>query len=416
MATCARIQNVYGDFLKSFKVFLDRVTRNTLNKIEWNYGAKPLEYYYMMNGHESFEFPVAMIDIQDIQPVDGVSPIARNPGMNPNYSTHNIIIAENKTREQTITLDKRWVNLLFTVTINTEDISMLLNYHDLFVGQLPMNFMFYDYKYYNYIEVTDFTKDWDYTNDEIENVFQRMDPTFRYHPDNVYQETNEDFFVSQDRDRILGDDAYPDLEGLRYFAMVQSEPILKLTSISKQTDKEQQQHSLTLNFEAQIEIPNLLIVQQEYTIESIELVIDTVSRNHQEYPILIDIPENFLTNKNISRGILLFSDNFVFPEDPIWDPSDPENPPEPTRYPHLVVDAVLNPAIEVPSLWAVEDVTETSSSRFFIPLKHAKIEYIRDVGGNPIATRLYFKEMQWLESFDFDNPFNYLKLVLFNQE
>jgi hypothetical protein len=45
MAVALKIQNVYGDFLRSFKIFLDRVTRQSLNKIEWNYGAKPLDYY-----------------------------------------------------------------------------------------------------------------------------------------------------------------------------------------------------------------------------------------------------------------------------------------------------------------------------------------------------------------------------------
>lgn len=416
MTTTLKIQNVYGDFLRSFKVFLDRVTRNTLNKIEWNYGSKTLEYHYMMNGHESFEYPVALIDIQDIQPVDGVGAIARNPRLNPNFSVHNQEIAHNSSKNQTIILDKRWVNLLFTVTINTEDVAMLLNYHDLVIGAMPLNFMFYDYKYYSYLEVTDFTKAWDYVNDDIENVFQRMDPTYRYHPDTVYKESNEDFFTTQERSRTAGKDPYPTLEGLRYFAMVEFQPIIKLTSVTKQTEKEANQHSLILNFEARMEIPNLIVWHQEYEISSMEIVIDTVSRNHQEYPILIDIPENFLTNKNISRGILLFSDNFVIPDDPLFDPTDPNDPPDPARYAHLVVDAVINPAIEVPSLWAVEDVTETSSSRFFIPLKHAKIEYIYDADDNPMATRLYFKEMEWFRTFDFDNPFNYLKLVTFNQD
>ena len=409
-----RIQNVYGDFLKSFKVFLDRVTMNSLNKIEWNYGSKTLEYYSMMNGKESFEYPVALIDIQDIQPVDGVSPIARNPRMNPNYSVHNLEIARNETRDQTITLDKRWVNMMFTVTINTEDVASMLNYHNMFIGNLPMNFMFYDYKYYGYIEVTPITGGWDYTNDDIENVFIILDPTYRYQPDVKYKEANEDFFTSGERNRRAGRDPYPELEGRRYFSMVQFEPIIKMTSVQKQTDKESNLHSLTINFEAQIEIPNLLMFNQEYVIESIELVIDTVSRQPQEFPILSDIPENFLTNKNISRGILLSSNNFVIPDDPIYDPIPPGEVPDPTRQAHLTIDTYINSDIEVASLWAVEDVTETSASRFFIPLKHATIEIIKDPDGHPIATRYYFKEMEWFEDFDFTNPFNYLKLVLFN--
>jgi hypothetical protein len=336
--------------------------------------------------------------------------------MNPNFSPHNIEIASNTTNLQTIILDKRWVNLLFTVTINTEDVTQLLNYHNLFVGQLPMNFMFYDYKYYAYIEVTDFVRHWDFENDNIENVFTMYDQTFRYDPEVRYKETNENFFDSHERDRTLGDDAYPDLEGKRYFSMVELQPMLKLTSIQKQTDKENMQHSITMSFEARIEIPNLIIWHQGYKFNSIEIVIDTVSRNHQEYPILIDIPENFLTNKNISRGILLSPDNFVIPDDPIFVIPDGELNPDPTRYAHLMVPEPINIGALVPSLWAVEDVTETSSSRFFIPLKHAIITFDKDENGHPINTRLFFRELAWFLDFDFRNRFNYLKLVLFDNE
>jgi len=414
-APVLRIQNVYGDFLRSFKVFLDKITRHSLNKIEWNYGSKTLEYHYMMNGHESFEYPVALVEIQDIQPVDGVGAIARNPRLNPNFSNHNVEIAGNSTKLETIVLDKRWVNLMFNVTINTEDVAMLLNYHDLFIGNLPMNFMFYDYKYYAYIEVTDAVRHWDFENDDIENVFTMLDKTFRYEPDVHYNESNEDFFETQERDRFAGRDDYTDLEGRRYFAMVQFEPIMKLTSVQKIIDKEMMHQQLVMSFEARMEIPNLLLFHKGIEIESIEVVIDTVSRNHQEFPILIDIPENFLTNKNISQGILLSSDDFVIP-DGKYEPFGPDTILDPTKHSHLRVDAYINPSIEVPSLWAVEDVTDTSASRFFIPLKHARIEYIYDEEGNPKVTLFYFKEMLWFLDFNFENPFNYYNLVLFNPE
>lgn len=400
-----RIQNVYGDFLRSFKVFLDRVTRNSLNKIEWNYGSKTLEYNYMMNGHESFEYPIALIDIQDIQPVDGVGAIARNPRLNPNFSPHNVEIAHNNDLNQTILLDKRWVNLMFTVTINTEDVASLLNYHDLIIGNLPLNFMFYDYSYYAYIEITELIRGWDYENESIENVFLMYDKTYQYNPTVGYKEVNEEFFESGTRNRIEGRDLNSTLEGERYFAMVKFQPIIKLTSVQKQTDKEQNMHSLTCNFEARMEIPNLLMHHQKYDFESIELVIDTVSEHHQEYPILSDIPENFLTNKNISRGILLSSDNFIFPEPATSDP---------VEEPYLSIPGRISP-LEVPSLWAVEDVTETSASRFFIPLSHATITEIED-NGQVIETQFRFKEMEWFLNFDFNNPYNYLKMPFFQEE
>ena len=412
-----RIQNVYGDFLRSFKVLLDELTMNSLNKIEWNYGSKTLQYHALFNGKESFEFPVALIDIQDIQPTDSVGAISRNPRLNPQFSNHNIEIAGNETLQQTIILDKRWMTMMFNVTINTEDVASLLNFHDMIVGNLPMNFMFYDRSYYSYIEVTEFVKDWDFDNHTIDNVFTMMDPTYRYDPVIKYNESNEAFFETKERDRQAGRDPYPELEGKRYYSMVKSDPIYKLTSVQKTTDKEQMHHSLNLSFEAQLEIPNLLMGHLNQRIESIELVIDTVSKNHQTFPILIDMPENFLTNKNISRGILLSSDDFVIPDDAVWEPIDPNDPPNLTKYPHLRVNQYIDTVNkEVPSLWAVEDVTETSASRFFIPLKHATVQYVRDENNQIKATLFYFKEMLWFDSFDFDNPFNYLKLVLFNAD
>ena len=130
MAFALKIQNVYGDFFRSFKSFIDDITRETINKYEFNYGAKPLEYYRMIN-NESFEFPTCMIEISDIQPMDGVSPIARNAGMKINYSPHNVKLAENITQKEKIYIDKRFVRIMFNVIINTEDVVSLLNYHDL---------------------------------------------------------------------------------------------------------------------------------------------------------------------------------------------------------------------------------------------------------------------------------------------
>jgi len=403
MAVALKIQNVYGDALRAFKVFLDRVTRQSLNKIEWNYGAKPLEYYYMMNGHESFEYPVALIDIQDLQPVDSVGPIARNAGMHIHFSNHHQIIAENKSKIETITIDKRWINMIFTVTINTEDVTSLLNYHDLFITTMPLNFMFYDYRYYAYIEVTPFVTHWDFNNDDIENVFMRPDATFRYTADHHYDESQHPNFEKQERDRILGRDMDPVREGERFFSQIMFEPILKVQSITKQTDKENQQHSLIVSFEMQLEIPNLLIGEVNHIIETIEIAIDTANRNGiaHEYPLLTDMEENFLTNKNIQRGIIVLPEDFVFPADPDTNP------------PYLEIKSDINLVTFTPSLWAVEDVTEASSKRFFIPLEHATVERVEDADGHFISLRFFFKELEWFTEFDFNNQFNYMKMILF---
>ncbi len=123
-------------------------------------------------------------------------------------------------------------------------------------------------------------------------------------------------------------------------------------------------------------------------------------------PILIDIPDNFLTNKNIQREIGIFSEAFVFP-DPTLDPD---------ADPYLEVKTYIDLDLYTVSLWAVENVTETSSKRFFIPLEHATVEIINDQGGNFESMRFYFEEMEWFRDFDLQNPFNYFKLLLFKED
>ncbi len=409
-----RVQNSYGDALRGFKVFLDKITRNTLEKIEWNYGSKVLEYYYMMNGHESFEYPNALVEITDILPVDGVSPIARNAGMRVNRSPHQLVISENYSKTQTVVLDKRWVNLTFTVQINTEDMTSLLNYHDLFMGTCPMNFYFFDYKYYTYVEVTPFVEHWDFNNDDIINVSIRppniphddqgdhIDSTYRYEPDKHYKEANpNEHFKTINRDREAGRDIDTVREGYRYFSTVELEPILKVQSIQKQIDKENQKYNLMLNFEMQMEIPNLLIGTIDYLVESIELVIDTANKTGiaHEYPLLTDMEDSFLINKNIERGIIILPEDFHLDEIP----------------PYLEIKSDINLNTFTPSLWAVEDVTEATSKRFFIPLEHAIVERIIDTNGNFVSLRFKFKEMEWFEDFDFSTNFNYLKIILFTE-
>jgi hypothetical protein len=357
-----------------------------------------------MYENESFEYPTALVEIQDIQPLNGVSYMNRTSGMRIMNSVHQILVAENNTKEQKIIMDKRWINVMFTVTINTEDVTSLLNYHDLFLNFMPTNFLFYDYAYWGSLEVTDFVRDWDFDNDDITNVFVQLDPTYRYPSGDHYNEAPDPAFQTEERDRVAAKDPYPVLEGERYFGKVRYEPILKLNSITKQTDKENTQHSLTLNFEAQIELPNVLLKVQEFTIESIEIVIDTVTPWNQVQPILIDIPDNFLTNKNIQREIGLFSDAFVFPDLSL----------DPNAEPYLEIKIDINLADVTPSLWAVEDVTETSSKRFFIPLEHARIERIENNGVFE-SLRFYFREMDWFKDFNFNSGFNYFRLLTFKE-
>ncbi len=361
------MHNYYSEFLKSFKSFIANVTNDSITYYEFDYGSKTIDHYRMQE-NESWEYPTCIIEMQDAQLVDGVGPIARNAMMNVNPSNHNIIIAENLTRYQGILLDKRWVNITFTVTINVEDSASLLNYHDLFISQLPFNFTFYDYSYISYIDVSPFVEGWDFDNEDISNIFVRRDPT-----------------------------GYND----KYYAMVSNTPLLELTSVTKQNDKESATHSLTLNFETMIEIPNLLRGKGFQEIRSINIIIDTTG-NQQENPILLDIPDNILTNKNIEKGIIISPQDFHLGEGG-------------TRQ-YLEVNTLVDIESFKLALWVVEDSTIVTSKRILIPLQNATILKIEDDDDNHLRWEIEFGELNWFLNFQFSSQFNFINLILFNDE
>jgi hypothetical protein len=151
----------------------------------------------------------------------------------------------------------------------------------------------------------------------------------------------------------------------------------------------------------QIEIPNLLIGNIDFIIETIELVIDTSNPNGiaHNFPLLTDMEESFMINKNIERGIILFAEDFHIDEEPQY----------------LEIGSDINLDTFTLSLWAVEDVTEASSKRLFIPLEHAIISRVVDENGKFVSLRFHFKEMEWFEDFNFKTGFNFLKLLLFTE-
>ena len=324
-----RTHNWYAEFLKSFRYFIDRVTAGEITKYEFDSGSKTLEYYYLYH-NQSYEYPTCNIELTDISLIDGVGPIARNAMMNINPSNHNIILTENLTTNDIILLDKRHVNITFTVTIACEDHAQVMNMHDMFVSQLPLNFSFYDYKYVNYIEVTDFVQGWDLQNDNILNIFEQSSASMRY--------TQEEEDKYNKREYIQ-----------RYFSSIINQPILEMTSCQKQTDKETQKHSLTVNFETMIEIPNVLRGKTLDVVNSINIVIDTNRQN--DLPVMIDLPENIMENQNINAVINLTSDNFS------------------TEGNKTIIEFESMYSITSASIWVVVDPLKQNSAKLFLPLK-----------------------------------------------
>jgi hypothetical protein len=88
---------------------------------------------------------------------------------------------------------------------------------------------------------------------------------------------------------------------------------------------------------------------------------------------------------------------------------------DPDAEPYLEIKTDINLNDVTVSLWAVEDVTDTFSKRFFIPLEHARVERYEE-NGEFISLKFYFREMEWFMDFNFETNFDYFRVLLFDRD
>lgn len=362
MTGVIRIHNVYSDFLKGFKKFLFDTTYESINHFEFNVASKTRDFYYLME-NESFEYPLCFIELLDLNTVDGTMPISHSNMREP-YQT---IIAENATTNEIISVEKRWINLNFEARIATEDWAQLMFIYDSIINKCPQNFMFYGFKYNSFFEIDQFVKNWDFMNDDLVNVFLMNEPTKEYF--------------------------------LKAFSMLQMEPIIKITNITKTSDKEGIRYYLVLSFEVQFEIPSLLILEKYMKVESLQLAVDIDLQ--QDYPILIDLEENNFIDQNMNKGIVLNQDNFILKDD-------------------------LNPFVQISlledldtdnyyyALWTIEDSSNALSKRNFITLKNGEFNRVLDNGIFSNLTINLDGDLEIYNEFNF-NEYNFLMLLVFNK-
>lgn len=263
--------NYYVDFLKSFKAFVAKRFPD-INHYQFNYSDKSYLVYKLYKKHVT-EFPNCHINLTDIRINDDVNraffrAIANK--FNDNTTQH---ICNNNTKQESVLLDFKWVNIQIDVKINVETGAEVFNYNHVLISNFPQNYMFYDYKYNAYIDLEDVSKNWEVT-DVLENVVYRA---------------------------VDGN--------VKKYALYSNEPIFKITntSINKTVEGSVQNvgDGLTISFDVQLKVPNIIGKNKDTSraLEGIEIILNT--GDYTDMPILIDMNNNvYSDNRNKASKII----------------------------------------------------------------------------------------------------------------
>jgi len=364
-----KTHNYYIDFLKAFNAFIlnifnpEVLKTKAIQKIEYNIGSKTL-LRHKLYGNESFEYPNAIIDLQDIRVAEGVSTISKNAyGLAP--SQESIILCDNQNNNQMVICETQRYILNLNVQVNVETNADMFNFYHIITNHLPINFTFIDFSYYYFIDVTEFVDGWNFEEDDIFNVIKMPDHT--------------------ERDKI------------KYFSLLLTQPQLEVQSISKMEDKENNRYAINFSILAAIQIP--IILYGNYYTKVDRVIIDVNLDYDDDYPVLIDIELN--KYKNVKKSIVLYRDNFK-PIYKIIKSDNNENVDDTNEeYKELIgyeleLDGKLSNLI---SLYFNPDILDVYKPILYIPLDSKNIKVSFDENSNKTKIQIYNEEFEKIKEY-----------------
>ncbi len=248
------VHNYYLDFLKSFKKLVSD-SYPDINNYQFNYSSSTYLNYQLYKKH-THEFPLCHINLMNIQ-VEDVESIKR---LNTNTFNTTFHLCNNDTKQESVYIDFKFVTLQLNVKINIGSTVDIFNYLNIAQDRFPLNFMFYDYKYTSFINLSGIADNWE-VDDETENVYYRS---------------------------VQGHS--------EMYATYETEPVIKINSLtsSKQVElKSQDGNFVELDMEVRLKVPRMLMKNElgNNELRGIEIVINTNSYS-ETMPILIDMNNN----------------------------------------------------------------------------------------------------------------------------
>jgi len=364
-----KTHNYYIDILKAFNAFLFKVFdpnalgSKTIQKIEYNIGSKTL-LKHKLYGNETYEYPNAIIDLQDIRVAEGVSTIARNiNGLI--FSPESSLLCDNLNKNERVYVETQRYILNLNVQINVESNADMFNFYHIITNNIPMNYTFVDYIYYYFIDVTDYVREWDFINNDIFNVIKMPDPT--------------------ERDKE------------KYFSLLSVQPQLEIQSVTKYEDKENNRYYITFSILIATQIPVKLYGNIYNRVDRI--VIDINSDKYDNYPVLIDI--TFDKYKNVKKAIILNRNDFKELTEEISSNSETDDNTNETytEFKGYQIELDGDLSNELLSLYINPDMLNINSEIIFLTLDEKSITINYNEENNKTIIKIYNPEASIIKKY-----------------
>jgi len=232
----------------------------------FNYTSKTLDSANNTR-QETYEYPVATININDVRPFASAGQIMRQKIQTS--STHRIPLIINDTKREmiTTTLVQNFINV--SVEIKFQTSADIINYLNHINNIFPQNFTVYTPKYFNLLNVTNFVENWDDTDDLVG-------------PSILLTKPNNTYF-----------------DALYKYAYLNIEPNCELTSIQQMIDKDSMNYSLNLDFIFTASQPIDLRKSKTYNYKSIviDINVETSAGLSINDPLISQVENETITNE-----------------------------------------------------------------------------------------------------------------------
>ena len=263
----------YLDFLKSLKRYIGS-TFPQIEHYQFSYADYAFLNYKLYQEHVK-EYPMCIISLTDIITEDNQA-FKRFIGNKHSGDTAQLL-ANNHTKKDSVVMDFKWVTMQIQIKINLNSMADLLDYHNVLISEFPKNFMFYSYKYQALINIDNFTKDWEVT-DNTEGI--------------VYRTTEQK---------------------IEAFSTYYIEPIFRINSIVKNKIINDDT-SLDVNMEIKLKVPNKIgnITMDDRIVNGIQIVMSGAEGDLKSLPILIDMDNDIYSDRQqkLKRSYILTKEMF----------------------------------------------------------------------------------------------------------
>ena len=234
----------YLDFIKGFQNHLDIITNHRIQSYQSNYSSRNILRHEWNENKYTNELPAAILTIN---PVYSSNDYGKRNVVN-NLSDDQILLSRNNTKDESIYVRLEETMLNVGLRINVYESLQTLDFLKIFTDAFPINRWHYPYEYDEYVEIERTAVNWDFENEDIENVLRRTE-----------RSTGKLFYMSK----------------------YKNQPMFQLNTLDSEVDNDTMRHAITANFQVKLYLPDSMVLKDTKSLKDIVPVMDILN-DHTE--------------------------------------------------------------------------------------------------------------------------------------